>query len=173
MATAPARTADLTLRRARPEEADALTALALGSKRVWGYDESFMARARAELTVTATMIAAHPTTVCERESNPVGFYMLAITGRLAEVELFFVAPGAIRSGVGRALWRRLVADAVEHGAEAIGISADPSAEGFYRAMGAVRTGSVESGSIPGRSLPRLAFRIERSDPSASREVSNA
>lgn len=35
------------------------------------------------------------------------------------------------------------------------IDADPNAEPFYRAMGAVRIGAVPSGSVPGRELPLL------------------
>jgi hypothetical protein len=38
------------------------------------------------------------------------------------------------------------------------IDADPHAEAFYLAMGAVRVGEAASESIPGRSLPRLAYR---------------
>ena len=37
---------------------------------------------------------------------------------------------------------------------------DPFAEGFYRAMGAVRVGDVPSGSIPHRNLPVLRFDLE-------------
>jgi hypothetical protein len=52
-----------------------------------------------------------------------------------------------------------VADAVDR-ARALGISrllidADPNADGFYARMGARRVGTVASGSIAGRELPRL------------------
>lgn len=39
------------------------------------------------------------------------------------------------------------------------IDADPNAEPFYRAMGAVRIGATPSGSIPGRELPLLEFTL--------------
>jgi hypothetical protein len=38
-------------------------------------------------------------------------------------------------------------------AAAASIDADPNAEAFYLAMGAVRIGQTPSGSIPGRVLP--------------------
>ncbi len=37
------------------------------------------------------------------------------------------------------------------------VSADPSAEGFYVAMGAVRIAKVPSDAIPNRLIPRLRF----------------
>ena len=46
-------TSPATLRAARPEEAAAISALALRSKAHWGYDEAFLAACRAELTWTA------------------------------------------------------------------------------------------------------------------------
>jgi hypothetical protein len=39
------------------------------------------------------------------------------------------------------------------------IEADPNAVGFYRAMGAEQIGEAPSGSVPGRSLPLLAFKL--------------
>ncbi len=40
------------------------------------------------------------------------------------------------------------------------IAADPGAEPFYGAMGAVRAGEIPSVSIPGRNLPRLVYRLD-------------
>ena len=39
---------------------------------------------------------------------------------------------------------------------------DPNAEAFYLAMGAVRTGSVESTITPGRFLPLMRFSLKDS-----------
>ena len=39
------------------------------------------------------------------------------------------------------------------------IESDPNAEQFYRAMGALRTGTVESGAIPGRELPLMELNM--------------
>ena len=40
------------------------------------------------------------------------------------------------------------------------VEADPNAEGFYRALGAVLVGSAASGSIPGRRLPLLRLDLD-------------
>ena len=74
---------------------------------------------------------------------------------IAELDACFVEPSAIGSGVGRALWEKAEALARAGGAVEIGLDSDPFAEGFYKAMGAVRVGEAPSGSIPGRVLPRM------------------
>lgn len=47
----------LEIRRARPDEADALTDLSMRSKRSNGYDDAFMEACREELTVTPKRLA--------------------------------------------------------------------------------------------------------------------
>ena len=54
------------IRPAQPADAAVLTRLALTSKAVWGYDASFMAACRAELTITPQGISRHPTHLIER-----------------------------------------------------------------------------------------------------------
>jgi hypothetical protein len=46
-------TPEVGLRSASPDEAAALTELAIRSKAYWGYADAFMRRAREELTLTA------------------------------------------------------------------------------------------------------------------------
>lgn len=143
------------IRRARRADAAALTALALRSKAVWGYDAAFMAACREELTITADAIAGHPTWVLEEEGSVVGFYQLGVAGPCAEVAQIFVAEDCLRSGRGRRLWAHLEGQARAAGCARLEVDSDPHAEGFYQAMGMVRCGEAPSGSIPGRMLPRL------------------
>ena len=143
------------IRRARRADAAALSALALRSKAVWGYDAAFMAACRAELTITADSIAGRPTWVLEERAAMLGFYQLRIDDRMAEVAQFFIAPGSLRGGIGRRLWAHLEAQARAAGCTRLEVDSDPHAEGFYRAMGMTRVGVAPSGSIPGRLLPHL------------------
>lgn len=147
------------LRAARPDEATVLSELALRSKAHWGYDEAFLEECRAELTVRPHELTAQRATVAQVGDRAVGFYTLA--GRAPEGELtrLFVEPDHIGGGVGRSLWRHAVATARELGFERFTLDADPFAETFYQRMGAVRIGSTPSGSMPGRLLPRLAYRL--------------
>lgn len=148
-------------RPARPDEAADLTELALRSKGHWGYDRDFLDACRAELTIEPAEVEARRVTVAEADERVVGFYTLDGDPPVVGLGQLFVDPGAIGAGIGRALWRHAVATAAAHGSTALTIDSDPFAEGFYLAMGAVRTGAVPSGSIPGRVLPRLVFRTAR------------
>ena len=143
------------IRRACRGDAAALSALALRSKAVWGYDATFMAACRAELTISADGIAGRPTWVLEQQAAMLGFYQLRLDGRMAEVAQFFIAPGSLRGGLGRRLWAHLEAQARAAGCIRLEVDSDPHAEGFYRAMGMSRVGVAPSGSIPGRMLPHL------------------
>jgi ribosomal protein S18 acetylase RimI-like enzyme len=144
------------IRPARAAEAAALTALALGAKAVWGYDAAFMAACRAELRVGPDAIRRHPTYVIETAGRVLGFYQLRLKGARADILMMFVAPEALRAGLGRRLWAHLGAAARAAGAARLEVDSDPHAEGFYVAMGMHRIGEAPSGSIPGRMLPHLA-----------------
>jgi ribosomal protein S18 acetylase RimI-like enzyme len=143
------------IRRARPADAAVLTSLALTSKAVWGYDASFMAACRAELTITPQSILRQPTHVLEQDGQALGFYQLRIDSAAAEVAQFFIAPARLRRGLGRRLWAHLEASARAAGAARLEVDSDPHAAAFYLAMGMRRVGEAPSGSIPGRMLPRL------------------
>jgi ribosomal protein S18 acetylase RimI-like enzyme len=155
------------IRRAAATDAAALTSLARTSKAVWGYDAGFMAACRAELTVRAESIRRDPTYLVEAGGRVLGFYQLRIHGALGDVFMFFVAPAALRTGLGRRLWAHLEALARVAGAVRLEVDSDPHAEGFYRAMGMRRVSVTASGSVPGRMLPHLAKAL-RSDGSARR-----
>lgn len=149
------------IRRAQPDEAEALTALSLRSKAYWGYDEAFMAAAAAELALSPEQLARRPAYVLEAEGRVAGFYMLEpVDEREVELSALFVEPDAIGRGYGRRLMEHAIATAKRLGYRAILIHSDPNAEPFYRAMGAELIGMVPSGSIPGRMLPLLRIDLE-------------
>ena len=143
------------IRRATPGDAAALSVLALSSKAVWGYDATFMAACREELTITPDGIAGRPTWVLKEQGAILGFYQLRIAGGMADVAQFFIAPCSLRGGLGRRLWAHLEAQARAAGCTRLEVDSDPHAEGFYRAMGMIRSGDAASGSIRGRMLPHL------------------
>jgi GNAT superfamily N-acetyltransferase len=75
------------------------------------------------------------------------------------LEDLFVEPDAIGTGVGRLLIEHVRARARAEGMTSLSIDADPNAEAFYVAMGAVRVGESPSASIPGRMLPQLRLSV--------------
>jgi len=151
---------DPAIRRARPAEAGALSALALRSKAHWGYDADFLAACRDDLTLSADDIATSTVYVVDGADASLGFYRLVLqSDGVAELDALFVEPAAMGQGIGRKLWRHVVATAAKLGCSEIVLQSDPRAEGFYLAMGAQRGGESESTVLPGRMLPLMRFRL--------------
>jgi GNAT superfamily N-acetyltransferase len=151
-------------------EATMLSELALRSKAHWGYSPAFMAACRAELTYSGARIDSPSCTfaVAERSDEPVGFYALYASAAELELEALFVEPAHIGSGIGRALMRHAVAEAVRQGAARLVIQGDPHAAAFYEAAGCVQVGTRESASIPGRMLPLYALALPSGRPATAR-----
>lgn len=149
----------LILRAARIDELEALTALCLRSKAVWGYGQAFMDACRSELTLTALDLNETDVQVAERDGVLTGVAQISVDGAQADLEKLFVEPAVLRSGAGRALFEWAAATARARGATSLIIDADPDAAPFYRRMGARDAGVAPSGSIPGRTLPRLKLNL--------------
>ncbi|WP_245601760.1 GNAT family N-acetyltransferase [Hamadaea tsunoensis] len=147
---------EITLRAARSGEAAELTELVLRSKAHWGYDQAFLDRVRPELTVRPDQIAS--TVVAERDGRPAGLVTLLGTPPEGHVDLLFVDPWAIGTGVGRRLFEDAAYRARAAGFVSLLIEADPQAEEFYLHLGAVRIGESISSSS-GRSLPLLRLTL--------------
>ena len=117
------------------------------------------------MTVTEAMISSGRVLVAE---TAVGSLVgVAVVARLDECDRFdlslmFVDPAAIRTGIGRALFKAAVRLAANAGGTSLTILADPFAEGFYRRLGAVRIGEAPSDAIPGRMVPLLEYTINES-----------
>jgi len=148
------------IRRARPNEAAALSDLALRSKAHWGYDDAFMDACRAELSVSPEDIERHIVVVALVGCEIAGFYSLEPdSDGGGEVDALFVQPDFIGRGIGRRLFADLCRRAEVAGCHAIFLESDPFARGFYERMGCAIIGEAPSGSIPGRLLPRMHRRL--------------
>lgn len=149
----------MEVRPARAGEAAALSALALRSKAHWGYDAAFLDACRTELRLRDDELASRRTLVAELGGAIAGFGTLEGDPPQGELGMLFVEPAAIGRGVGGALLSALVTAARDEGFTRLAIDADPNAEAFYLAHGAVRVGEVASGSLPGRLLPQLELAL--------------
>ena len=147
------------IRRARPDEADALNALAARSKAHWGYDAAFLERVRDAMTLHPEDVGRHEVWVLESTSGrPIGYHRV-IPGDPAELEDLWVEPSSIGSGAGRLLFEHAVEVARRGGASALEIDSDPNAVGFYGRMGAVQIGETPSVLVQGRILPRMRIAL--------------
>ena len=153
----------LRLRAARADEHAALTGLAQQAKAHWGYPADALARWRNELTVTRASIVAMPTGVAERDGAVVGFFQLRLCARDAVLEHLWVQPEQMGHGVGRALLQRALDATRSAGRDRLCIDADPHAEAFYRASGAVRVGAVAApiAGQPERVRPQMVLATAR------------
>ena len=79
----------------------------------------------------------------------------------AEIEDFFVDPNFHGRGVGATLMSTLLETCLSSGVKAVGLDADPNAEGIYNRLGFTTVGHSPSRSIPGRMLPRMELRLDR------------
>ena len=160
---------NLQIRRAIPDESEALTALAHAAKRHWNYPETWIAQWRDDLTITRDFILNHEVFVAMIDGKIAGCGALVVSDALAELEHMWIDPKQMGKGVGRALFEHIQARAKEAGASVLELSADPYAEKFYERMGARRIGEVPA-DIFGHSrvLPRMRveFAVPSSDGSA-------
>jgi len=148
----------IEVRAARPDEAGALTELAMRAKASWGYDAAFMAACREELTLTPEKMAGWQVWVADAEGTIAGMVALSLPGG-AEVEDFFVEPAFQGQGVGGALMAVLLGACRAAGVTTLSVDADPNAEAIYARLGFRTVGRSPSGSIPGRWLPRMAMQL--------------
>lgn len=144
-----------TIRAARADEAEHLTALAMRSKAHWGYDQAFLQQCRAELTVQPNWCDEGLVFVAERNGETVGYYYADMNWAKTEVEHLFVEAGAMGQGIGGSLVQHLISRSEVAGAAQIVVESDPQAEPFYRSMDFGPFGDAESKSIKGRTLPRF------------------
>ena len=152
----------ITIRPARAQEAQALSALCFRSKAHWGYGEEFMARSRASLTISPEFIATGRVFVAEPEGcAPLGVASVAPLKEEGAYDLvhLFVDPATMLKGVGRLLFEAAAKKARAEGARRLVVQSDPHAVGFYRRLGATDAGEAPSESVPGRMLPMLHFEL--------------
>jgi ribosomal protein S18 acetylase RimI-like enzyme len=149
----------MNIRPAVEAEAQLLSGLAMRAKAHWGYADEALDNWRHELAVSAADIREKPTFVAMVEGAVAGFYSLRPARSSWELDNLWVVPELMRHGIGRALLDHALETAARGGATEVAVDADPNAEAFYLACGAVRRGEVPA-PIRGqreRVRPQLAF----------------
>ena len=153
----------LTIRPPTVDELSGLSDLCFRSKAIWGYDEEFMEACRGELSLEPRDLELTSIAVAEHGGKPIGVAQLKVVDDEADLLKLFVDPNALRSGTGKALLAWATDVARKLGATRLTIEADPDAAPFYRRMGAYDVGQAPSGSVPGRTLPKLAMNLCTAD----------
>jgi ribosomal protein S18 acetylase RimI-like enzyme len=147
---------------ARPENAEALTAIAFAAKRYWGYPERWIERWREQLTMRPEFIVQHETYAAVIGDRLMGFYALGQSGNRSELLHLWVLPDAMGRGIGRALFLHAVERVKASGGTELLIESDPNAAGFYQRLGARHVGtSIRDLEQQRRELPILVYAIDR------------
>jgi N-acetylglutamate synthase-like GNAT family acetyltransferase len=148
----------LKIRKASTEDHPVLTRLAHDAKRHWGYPDHWIKHWKDALTITPEYIQANQVFVAEEGERILGFYALVVSQDQAELDHMWVSPEQMGTGVGKELFIHAMRGAKGQNISEVEILSDPNAEGFYKKMGAYRTGESVS-EIDGqpRVLPRLTI----------------
>lgn len=151
---------ELSISRARPEEAAQLTRISFAAKRHWGYPEAWIELWRDDLTITAGKVRSRDYWVGRLDKQIVFIYSIRpITPTEYELEDCWVAPAYIGQGYGKKLFNHLRRQLKSLGCTRLKIVSDPHAQGFYQRMGAVKVGA-EPSKPEGRMLPVLQYIVE-------------
>jgi N-acetylglutamate synthase-like GNAT family acetyltransferase len=130
-----------SIRNAQPDEQRELTHLCVRATVQAGYDEAFIGRVMPGLTMTVPLITGGCVQVAQQKSGDVVGVVAVTPTTLQGIALLygiFVDPAYWKRGVGRVLFSAAVARTIALKAGALMIYAEPSAEGFYKRMGAIR-----------------------------------
>jgi GNAT superfamily N-acetyltransferase len=147
----------MNLRPGIPEDSQRLELIAFAAKAHWGYSAEQLQAWRADLTISPESVVARPVCVAEEDGKPVGFAQVAMDKQPWELDALWVHPEHMGKGIGKALLAWAKDFAASGGQLELAIDADPNAEPFYRACGAVLIGSVPAPIVghPDRVRPQL------------------
>ncbi|MDH6626154.1 GNAT superfamily N-acetyltransferase [Streptomyces sp. LBL] len=131
-----------TIRRAVARDAKRLTRLVRGSR---AYEGQYAAMV-ADYRVGPDYIETHRVFVAvaadEDDGRVLGFYSLVLAP--PELDLLFVTDRAQGRGIGRLLVAHMKSEARAAGLDRVRVVSHPPAEGFYRSVDAVHTGTVSA-----------------------------
>jgi GNAT superfamily N-acetyltransferase len=145
----------LEIRRAVPDDAARLTAIARSAKAHWRYPDAWLAAWETVLTITPDYARREIVFVGVRDGQLIGFYALEPRGDRWSLEHMWVEPAEHGRGSGRRLFAHALGTACALRPGVLVIESDPFATGFYARMGARQTGTVAApmDGDPDRRLP--------------------
>ncbi|MCA9487100.1 MAG: GNAT family N-acetyltransferase [Nanoarchaeota archaeon] len=163
---------DYKIRDAFKNEGGKLSELALRSKSIWGYDDSFIEACRPHIKVDEKYIQKWPVVVIEKDSELLGFYSLKEIGNEKRLDNLWIEPRYVRSGFGRVLFENAIERAKELNWSYFRLAGEPDAIPFYEKMGAKLIGKVQSRLGEDLFLPHMEFLIvsERKSENEKQDV---
>ena len=141
------------IEKAKIEDSELLTNIALISKEYWGYSKKLIKSWEDDLTVTSKMIEEMMVYKFIKNNKITGFYILNQPhNNTIELEFLFVLPNVIGQKIGKQLLAHAIKKSKTLNTEIMTLLADPNAQPFYESQGFISIEKKES-SIPNRFLP--------------------
>ncbi|MFG3078349.1 GNAT family N-acetyltransferase [Streptomyces sp. NPDC048225] len=133
---------EILVRRAVARDAKRLTRLVRGSRAYEGRYASMVSgyRVGPDYIESHRVFVAIDADADDAPGRVLGFYSLVLAP--PELDLLFVQNGAQGRGIGRLLVEHMMAEARAAGLRRVRVVSHPPAEGFYRSVGALRTGTT-------------------------------
>ena len=158
---------EFTIRKAIPEEAAALSNIAVQAKAHWGYaKEQLDLWEREFLTVSSDYIRDHHVWVACSNAVAVGFSGVKIHDTEAELDHLWILPAYIGQGVGTQLFLYTANMINEMGYPQMVFTSDPHSDGFYRKLGAEKIGDYYS-VLQNTTLTKFKFTaVSQAEPGA-------
>ncbi|MBX3173966.1 MAG: GNAT family N-acetyltransferase [Gemmatimonadaceae bacterium] len=149
----------MSLRRAEPSDAPALSEIAKAAKAHWGYPPAWLEAWEDELTLSPSYVSANAVFAAEDSGRLLGLVSLERQSEYSEIAHLWVRPDCMGHGVGAALVAQALREAATRPGHAIRVISDPNAATFYERLGARRIGAQPAPmpGAPDRLLPILEF----------------
>lgn len=159
----------ITISKARIEDAPILTHIAVTAKRHWNYPEQYYEIWKDELTIAPEYIKRNTCFMASRQDVIMGFYSIAenpddfysgdvLVKKGFWLEHIFVLPEYHGKGTGTHLIGHAKEFCKTSGIDKLMIFVDPMAEGFYKKSGAIYSYTSKS-SIPDRQIPVYELQV--------------
>ncbi|MFF8873194.1 GNAT family N-acetyltransferase [Streptomyces massasporeus] len=135
----------IVIRRAEARDAKRLTRLVRGSRAYGGQYAAMVAGYRVGPDYVEThrvFVAVDAGDADDSAGRVLGFYSLVLVP--PELDLLFVEDGMQGRGIGRSLVEHMKSEARAAGLDRVRVVSHPPAEGFYRSVGALLTGTVSA-----------------------------
>lgn len=149
----------LTFRRARPEDAETLTEIAIAANRHWGDPDARIQKRTPLLTFTPQKIGEADIFAAGADDELAAFYRFFLRQPRATLEDLWVRPDFMEKGIGRALFHRALRRGRSPGAKILEVESDPHAPGFYEKMGMHQAGKRLPDVDDQRALPVMEMKL--------------
>lgn len=134
---------DMIFETATPEDAEELSAVAIRSKRHWGYSKEAMELWNQNLTITEDFLKEHTVIKATLEDEIVGFFALEEIQPTTRIAQYWVDTPYMRKGYGSVMYDYLQGYLKSRNVEKVTLVLDPNGIAFFEKKGATILNKIE------------------------------